>query len=147
MPLTYQSHGIEFDYPETWTLDESESHGEWPTVTVYSPDGAFWSVMVDSPAADPADMAVTVLRSLREEYAESDAEPAADMIAGQELRGYDVSFYYVDLISTAVIRAFRMPGLAAVILCQAEDREFREIEPVFQAMTTSLVQRLSKPSS
>lgn len=139
MPAIYDNLGIRFQYPENWSLDESESSEH--AVTVYSPGGGFWSLVWRDPAEDPHDLAVEALQTLKKEYAETESEPASETIAGHEISGFDVSFYYLDLTNTAVIRGFRTHSASCLLLCQAEDREFREIEPVFQAMTASLLRR------
>lgn len=138
MPAVYNNQGVRFQYPENWSLDESEA-GE-QSVTVYSPGGAFWSLVCRSPTEDPHELAVEALQALKKEYAETESEPASDWIGEREISGFDVSFYYLDMTNTAIIRGFRTATASCLLLCQAEDREFREIEPVFQAMLTSLLQ-------
>ena len=137
MPALYEKHGVRFQYPENWSLDESE----WVenSVTVYSPSGGFWSLVWRDPGEDPHDLAVEALQTLKKEYAETESEPATETLVGQEISGFDVSFYYLDLISTAVIRGFRTPTASCLVLYQAEDREYRDLEAVFQAMTASLM--------
>jgi hypothetical protein len=138
MPALYDNQGVRFQYPENWSLDESEA-GEC-AVTVYSPGGAFWSLVWRDLAEDPHELAVEALQALKKEYAETESEPASDTLGEQEISGFDVSFYYLDLTNTAIIRGFRTPTASCLLLCQAEDREFRKVEPVFQAMTASLMQ-------
>ena len=53
MPQTFSKFGISFLYPDNWTLDEQGTDGEADSATVYSPGGAFWSVSVHPPSADP----------------------------------------------------------------------------------------------
>lgn len=137
MPAVYDKHGVRFQYPENWSLDESEV--DQNSVTIYSPGGGFWSLVWRDLSEDPHALAVEALQTLKKEYAETESEPATETIAGREISGFDVSFYYLDLTNTALIRGFRTPFASCLILCQAEDREFREIEPVFQAMTASLL--------
>jgi hypothetical protein len=38
------------------------------------------------------------------------------------------------------IRVFECDSSLVLLLCQAEDREFDRLEPVFEAMTVSLLQ-------
>lgn len=137
MPAHYDKHGVRFQYPENWTLDEAEADEN--TVTVYSPEGAFWSLVWRDISEDPHDLAVEALQSLKTEYAETESEPASETVAGREISGFDVSFYYVDLVNTAVIRGFRTSAASFLVLYQAEDRDFRKLEGVFRAMTTSLL--------
>lgn len=139
MPGTYDKMGIRFLYPDNWILDEDEAVQGNSSVTVQSPGGAFWSITLHPENTDPAKLASTALAALKTEYGESEAEPAVDQIGAQEIRGYDLHFFYLDFVNTAWIRAFRMPGATALMLCQSEDRELEVVGPVFNAMTTSLL--------
>ena len=76
---------------------------------------------------------------MRQEYDELDAEPVAETIAGRELVGWDMNFYCLDLTNTAVVRGFSTPEAAYLIFCQADDREFDEIQRIFAAITFSLL--------
>jgi hypothetical protein len=134
--------GISFQYPENWELDEREALEGEHGVTVYSPGGAFWSLLLQPARVDPQASAEAALAALRKEYDELDAEPARDEIDDRDLVGFDANFYYLDLTNTAYIRAFRTPAASYLILCQAEDRELAEIDAVFRAMTTSLIRSL-----
>jgi hypothetical protein len=139
MPAVYEKMGIRFLYPDNWTLDEEEALRGNTSVTVHSPGGAFWSLVLHSASADPAELAATALRALKAEYQDSEAEPISEQINGRSISGYDLNFFYLDFTSTALIRAFRTAGASCLVLCQAEDREFEELAPVFRAMTTSLL--------
>jgi hypothetical protein len=141
MPSVYDKMGITFQYPENWELDERDALQGERGVTVYSPGGAFWSVLLQPASVDPMQAARTALAALRKEY-ELDAEEAQETIGRHELVGFDANFYYVDLTNTAYIRALRTRSTTYLILCQSEDRELREVEAVFRAMTTSLIRSL-----
>ncbi len=139
MPTLFDKLGIQFLYPENWTLDEGEAMAGERAVTVYSPEGAFWSVMLHPPAIDPRQLVLEVMAAMKEEFTDFEAEPAGETIEGVELSGYDMNFYCLDLTNTALVRGFRTPEATCIILYQAEDREFATIEPVFRAMTVSLL--------
>ncbi len=139
MPAVYEKMGIRFMYPDNWTLDEEEAlHGN-QSVSVYSPQGAFWSIALHPAAADPGELAVAALRTLKAEYEDTEAEVASEQIGGRPLSGYDLNFFYLDFTNTALIRSFRTPEATCLVLCQAEDREFEALAPVFRAITTSLL--------
>ena len=108
-------------------------------VTVFSPGGAFWSVAIHAGSANPAKMAQAALDAMRMEYEGLEAEPVSQSIDGHELSGFDLNFFYLDLTSTAAIRSLQVDGTTYTIFFQAEDREYREIERVFAAMTVSLL--------
>ena len=139
MPGVYDKMGIRFLYPDNWTLDQKDAVGGSLSVTVEAPGGAFWSVAVHSLAADPAELANTALEALQTEYPAAESEPASEQILDQTATGYDVSFFYLDFVNTATIRTLRTPTATCLVLCQAEDREFDALSPVFRAITTSLL--------
>jgi hypothetical protein len=139
VPAAFDKLGIHFLYPDNWTLDEQDAIAGNRSVTVYSPGGAFWSIVVHDPTADLRELAAEALNALKAEYEGAEAEPAREEVAGHELRGYDVNFFYLDLTNTALIRGFRTADAACLVLCQAEDREFVTAGPVFKAITTSLL--------
>jgi|SRR5208282_1604431 len=139
MPAIFDNLGITFQYPDNWLLDEEEMRAGQSAVTVCSPGGAFWSVAVHSGLAAPARMAQAALDAMRKEYDDLEAEPINETVAGHELIGFDLNFFYLDLTNTAGIRSLRVDGITYTIFFQAEDREHREIGQVFEAMTFSLL--------
>lgn len=143
MPATFDNLGICFQYPDNWQLDEGEIRAGQSAVTVFSPGGAFWSVaMLATSSAEPMKTAEAVLDAMRQEYDELDAEPVCEMIGGYDLVGFDLNFFCLDLTNTACIRSLRVGHRTFTIFCQAEDREYGEIDPVFRAMTVTLLQSI-----
>ncbi len=142
MPARFDSLGISFQYPDNWTLDDSDARLGRKSVTVYGPGGAFWSVAIHAGLADPAEMSEAVADAMKREYDSLDAEPAEETIAGRNLLGFDLAFYCLDLTSTAWVRSLRVAKTTYTIFCQAEDREFEKYRLVFLAMTTSFLQSL-----
>jgi hypothetical protein len=139
MPAVFDKLGIRFQYPDNWTLDETEALEGNETVTVYSPGGAFWSIVIHPRGQSPAVLAEAAVKALRQEYEGIESEPVEETIAGQRIEGFDLNFFYLDLTSTAQVRSFGTDEATYLLLCQAEDREFAEIGPVFRAMTRSLL--------
>jgi hypothetical protein len=139
MPAVYDKLGIRFLYPDNWTLDEEDALTGNQAVTVYSPGGAFWSITLHPLATDPGELAVAALQAIKAEYQDSESEPAHQDLGGQALKGFDVNFFYLDLTNTALIRGFRLHDATCLVLCQSEDREFAQVGPVFDAITTSLL--------
>ena len=147
MPMRFDKLGISFQYPDNWTLDDSDAVLGRKSVTVYSPGGAFWTVAIHSGTADPAKLAATIVETMKKEYSGLEVDESRETIAGYELIGYDLAFYYLDLISTALVRSLRVAHTSYTIYCQAEDREFDRVQLVFRAMTTSLLNELTDPNA
>ena len=147
MPLTFDGLGISFQYPDNWVLDEDDALSGGKSVTVYSPGGAFWSVAISPHSANPTSMTRAAVDAMRQEYEEVEVQDAREELAGHELVGYDLNFFYIDLVNTAQVRAVQIDRSTLTIFCQAEDREFQRVHRVFQAMTTSLLDGLKRLGS
>ena len=137
--MHFDRFGLTFRYPDNWTLDVSDSDGRYAAVTVYSPDGGFWAVSGHTPDGPIDGLCQAVVGQMRKEYAELDCEKADDQVGGHGLAGYDMNFYCLDLTNTAQVRALETADAAYLIFCQAEDREWDRIAPVFAAITASFV--------
>ena len=141
--MRFHRFGLAFDSPENWVVDTDDSGGSHSAVTVYSPGGAFWSVSAHAPGGEPAILATAVVQQMRDEYRDLDSEPAVDTFAGHMLRGFDLNFYCLDLTNTAQVRTLATPSAIYLVCCQAEDREWEQIYPVFEAMKTSFIASLA----
>jgi len=135
--------GLAFDYPDNWSVDTDAADRAAPAVTVYSPEGAFWSVSAHAAGTDPDSLSRAVREQMHAEYRDLDAESAVDEVAGRPLAGFDFNFYCLDLTNTAHVRAIATPAATYVLFCQAEDREWDRVAGVFAAMTASFVKSLS----
>lgn len=144
MPAEFNKLGLSFQYPENWQLDHEDA-ASGQSVTVYSPGGAFWSVSIDPHASDPIKLARAAVGAMQEEYSELEVTEVCETIAGVEMTGFDLNFYYLDLTSTAAVRCFRTERATYTIFYQSEDREFEQIEKVFRAMSTSVLRNLVAP--
>lgn len=139
MSAVYEKLGIRFEYPENWSLDEQDADEATPTISVLSPSGAFWSVMLHPPGTPPRALCDEALRVMQAEYDNLDVEPQAEMLFGYEMQGYELNFYCLDLTNTALIQSYAGPEGTYLVMCQAEDREFAKTSPVFRAITASLL--------
>jgi hypothetical protein len=140
--MKFERLGISFQYPDNWTLDDQDAVAGHGSVTVYSPGGAFWTVAIHPRAADPGRLAQAALDAMREEYEEVEAEEIRETLAGHEILGFNLNFFYLDLTNTACIRSVRTKRTTYTIFYQAEDRDFDRVGQVFQAMTVSLLTKL-----
>ena len=62
-------------------------------------------------------------------------------MAGHDLIGYDLAFYYLDLINTALIRSLQVGQTSYMIFCQAEDRDFEKLRPGVSSDDDEFAQR------
>ena len=141
MQANFDQFGIIFQYPDNWTLEADAVLSGEPSVSVFSPGGAFWSVTVHESHRDPKELVAAVLDTVRGMYDEVDAEDTREIIDGRDVPGCEINFYCLDLTNTARVAVVSSPRAMYLVMYQAEDREFCEVERVFQAMTTSLVRQ------
>ena len=133
----FQEDGIAFQYPENWRLDREATDEGW-TVLVQSPDTAFLVVSFDPNLPTTEEMAETALEALREDYPELEAEPHVDTLAGQMAVGHDVRFFSLDLTNTCWIRSFYSDAGTVLVMCQSNDLELEQNEPIIRAICASM---------
>lgn len=139
MPALFNKMGIRFTYPDNWTVDETSALEGAASVTVYSPTESFWTVSLHPDDVEPEELVRSGVAALRETYPDLDVEELRESVQGRVVVGADVNFICLDLTNTAQIRVFESANCVVVVYCQADDRDFDALGPVFQAMTFSLL--------
>ena len=140
MPALYEHQGIRFYYPENWAIVDVELEA-WPrSVTVQSEETSFFSLHIYPAKQETGAIIDTVIDTIREEYSDLEILEAKEKVGGVSTQGVDICFFFLDLLVEAKIRAVQTPTFTLVWHYQAESREFEKMEPVFQAIATSLMQ-------
>ncbi len=143
MPSIFEQHGLRFEYPENWGLEEA-TENRVEQVVVSSPNTGFWHLSKYPEGTDLESLFDEALAALRTEYQDMETEPASDLLVeDRPLMGFDVNFICLDLTNTCWLRGFQADGATFLLLCQAEDREFAQVSPVFQAMLASLLRNFA----
>lgn len=137
MPKVYQADGIRFQYPDNWELTREVADSGW-TVSVQSPDTAFFILTFDSNMPEVDSVADTVLDALRTEYPDLEADDALESLAGQPAIGHNIRFFSLDLTNTCHTRCFYGDTGTVLVMWQANDLELDDVEPTFRAMCKSL---------
>ncbi|MEN1680727.1 MAG: hypothetical protein AAGJ46_14155 [Planctomycetota bacterium] len=139
MPAIYDENGVRFAYPDNWTLESPPDDEAELQLTVASPETAFWSLSIYPGLRDVRELLEQVLEAMQSEYPALEHDPADSIVDGSPVVGFDLSFYYLDLTNSAQIRVFHRERSTCLVLAQAEDHEYDQLESVFEAMTTSLL--------
>jgi hypothetical protein len=137
MSWQYQAEGISFRYPDDWRLDREEAEDGW-TVLLQSPGTAFLTLTCDHSGAGTEEIANAALEALRADYPALEAQPKVDSLAGQMAVGHDIQFFSLDLTNTCWTRSIDTAAGAVLVLCQSNDLELDEYEPVLRAICDSL---------
>jgi hypothetical protein len=137
MAVRFDDGGIRFHYPENWRLEREENDTGW-TVSLQSPGTAFMMVCLREDLPTPDQLADAALDALREEYPDLEADDCVDNLAGQPAIGHDIRFISLDLTNTCWTRTFYSSEGTVLVLCQANDLELEQHEPVLRAICKSL---------
>jgi hypothetical protein len=139
MYATYEKFGVRVFYPENWTVNDEQLE-EWPrSVSLQSPHGAYWELQVYPTRISPARLIKQALKAMEEIYEDLEAEAVTEELWKVTATGYDLHFFCLDFLVTSRIRSFYTGSRTCLLTCQAESREFDRQQPVFSAMTKSLL--------
>lgn len=139
MSASYENFGIRFLYPENWAVAD-EQLDEWPrSVSVQSPSGAFWELQVYPSRMSPARLTGQVLEAMKQVYGDIESKAVTEDLWNVTATGFDLDFFCLDFLVTSCVRCFRVGARTCLLTCQAESREFDRQQPVFAAMTKSLL--------
>jgi hypothetical protein len=137
MTQHYQADGVSFDYPDDWRLDREESADGW-TLQLQSPGTAFLTLTCDQSGATTEEIAAAALDALKAEYPTLEVQSQVDSLAGQMAIGHDIQFFSLDLTNTCWTRSIYSPEGVLLLLCQCNDLELEQFEPVLRGICASL---------
>jgi hypothetical protein len=137
MAALFEEDGIQLLYPENWELQREESDNGW-TISLQSPETAFFVLSFDGDMPEMEAMAQTALDALRGEYEDLEADDCVETVAGQPAVGHDVRFFSLDLTNTCWIRSFYSGGGTVLAMWQINDLELEKHERVLRAICASI---------
>jgi hypothetical protein len=137
MTQHYQADGISLDYPDDWKLDREESGDGW-TVQLQSAGTAFLTLTCDKSGATAEEIAAAALDALKAEYPTLEVQAKVGNLAGQMAVGHDIQFFSLDLTNTCWTRSIYGAEGVLLLLCQCNDLELEQYEPVLRAICDSL---------
>ena len=146
MTVIYDKLGVRLFYAEGWKVTEDEVGAEPRTLSFESPSGGAWELMLYSDLRDSEELAGEALSVMSEEYENLETTPYATEFGDVPASGHEIYFYHLDLLIHCRIVVARLGEQTALLWWQAEDRDFDELEPVFCAMATTLLNPHKFPS-
>jgi len=149
MTVIYDKLGVRLFYAEGWKITEDEVAAEPRTLSIESPSGGIWELMLYSNPRDSDELVGEALLVMSEEYENLETSPYTTEFGDVRASGLEIYFYHLDLLVHCRIVAAPFGEQTALLLWQAEDRDFDELEPVFRAMATTLLNphKFPAPSS
>ena len=140
MPGSFNGCGVQFLYPENWTVTDQteEEGGQVCGVTVESPLGAFFSLNRYPNVTLPKSVIDQATEAMRGEYNPIEVVPYEAEDGFVQEAATELSFYYLDLLIVCRMVAIVDRGDVLLVQMQGENRDFDSLEPVFLAMLKSL---------
>ena len=138
MQQQFQGLGIRFRYPDDWRLSEEIGEDE-VSITVSSPESAFWSATVMRRRPEPEDVLQTVLDVFRDEYDELDIEESQTRLANRDVPAADIDFVCLEMTNSAHLRAFRTGQFTVLVLYQSTDADMQDHKDTLEAISDSLL--------
>lgn len=139
MVAVYENFGIRLLYPENWTVHDEQLEA-WPrSVSLQSPNGAYWELQVYPSQTSPSELIKQALTAMQQIYEDLEAETVSEDLWEVAARGYDMEFFCLDFLVTCRIRCFHAGIHTCLLTYQAESREFDRQHPIFNAITKSLL--------
>jgi hypothetical protein len=133
----FEQQGVRFQYPENWRLEKEEAETGW-TVTVQSPNTAFFLLSYDEEMPPTEQVLETTLEALRSDYPDLEVYDQLETLAGQPASGHDIQFTSLDLTNTCWTRSFYTDHATVLVLCQLTDLDLDIAGPVLRAICASL---------
>jgi hypothetical protein len=137
MAAQFDDRGVRFRYPENWRLEREDNEDGW-SVYLQSPSSAFLMICLREDDPLPEQMTEAVLKAMRDDYAELEADDRVDTVAGQPAVGHDINFISLDLTNTCWTRSFSCAQGTLLVMWQTNDLELEQREPVLRAICASL---------
>lgn len=133
----YRQHGILFEAPNGWQIDEQATeHGD---ITISVTDGAaFWALTLMWERPEVERVLREAKQAFEEEYEEIDIHSVQEKISRRDSEGYDIEFVCMEFINHVSLRSFRTGRFTAFIMAQTTDHEEKYYKPLFDNMTSSL---------
>jgi hypothetical protein len=136
----FDEHGLFIQYPENWKLEQHEDENHSLEIQIIAPSGAFWSLLVfDRQVDNGGQLMQEILQGIDDQYESAEWSRVTEALGSSQTSGYDTFFFCLDLLITNRMRCLERGDQNWLLTWQAENREFDSIEPVFRAMTISLL--------
>lgn len=138
MQQQFSGLGIRFRYPDDWQLSEELGDDE-ASITLTSPESAFWSVTVLRHRPDAEDVLQAAVEAFENEYSELDVSIGESTLANRRVSSAEINFVCLELTNTAFLRTFRSERLTLLVLYQLTDEDIDEQQPTLEAICDSLI--------
>jgi hypothetical protein len=134
----YEGHGIRFNYPDDWELEESENE-DGASVVLESPVTVTLTVSILPSCPRPVEVIEQILDIFKSEYEEVDVyEPAERTFGEYSVMTQELEFVCHELINVVKIIAIRTYQFTILMMSQGYDQDMEEFNQVLENIFQSL---------
>ena len=130
-------------YPENWVLSDDGSSDLPRAISLETPEGAIWSVHIHNAEMDPDLLIKDTVTALEETYPDLEVSPSEHAFPDHPGTAVDTIFFCLDFLVRIKLMTLQTKAWQIMAWYQAEDRDFDKQEPIFHAVTTSMIQSLN----
>ncbi|MDR2346446.1 MAG: hypothetical protein LBE18_10295 [Planctomycetaceae bacterium] len=114
----YDKHNVYICYPDNWEMCESQMNRIDGTIQITNDDGAFWVLKKYPAGQNPDEIAEEVLETMRAEYQDMEVERIDEIMYEKYVTGFEMTFFYLDLMNEARVLTFDNGKLTYAIFWQ-----------------------------
>ncbi|MDR3232955.1 MAG: hypothetical protein LBT46_04725 [Planctomycetaceae bacterium] len=140
----YNRCRIYIAYPENWHLEETDIASVGGSISLSSDSGAFWILKKYPSGTDPNSIADEAVEVMQSEYEDIEIERFEKIFFGKMVIGFEMTFFYLDLMNSAKVFCFEQDGQTMAVFWQTGNQliihndETVPLEDVLEAVTYSM---------
>ncbi|GHT24184.1 hypothetical protein FACS189419_08960 [Planctomycetales bacterium] len=141
----YTAHSIYIAYPENWQLEENETETINGSLMLSNENGAFWLLKKYPFGTNPDRIAEEAVEAMQTEYENVEVERFDKSLFGKSIIGFEMTFFYLDLMNLATVLCFEQDGQTWTVFWQTGNQlilhndETVPVEQVLEAITLSML--------
>jgi hypothetical protein len=141
----YDRYRIYIAYPENWHLEENDIESADGSISISNDNGAFWLLKMYPIGTNPDDIAREAVETMQSEYENIEVERFDKIFFDKTVTGFDMTFFYLDLMNIAKVLCFVKDGFTMAVFWQTGNQliisnaDDVPIEDVLEAVTYSML--------
>ncbi|MDR1483725.1 MAG: hypothetical protein LBT09_02760 [Planctomycetaceae bacterium] len=116
--MEYDKHNVYICYPDNWEFCEAGMNRVDGTIQISNGDGAFWMLKKYPAGQNPDEIADEALEAMRSEYQDMEVERVDKVMYEKYVTGFEMTFFYLDLMNEARVLTFDTGKLTYAIFWQ-----------------------------
>lgn len=135
--VTYERHGITFEYPGYWEITE-ELDDKDLLITVSGDSSCFWALRILHECPRPEEVVNSCVDAFKEEYDDAEVTETGGVLAEMPAVCREVEFSCFELLNSVALSSVRSSRMTLLTWWQGTDHELQSLRPVLERITQSV---------